>query len=157
MKRAASIVLWALLVGLAGATLAGPAEDATGSLPSASVSRFAFVDAYIDSGNVPLAAYQFELSASGPGVTLVGVEGGDAPAFAEPPYYDPQANLQNRIIIAAYNTGSDLPRGRSRVARIMVRLSGASHANWSAKLDVAASSDAKPVSAQIQVSEGEAP
>jgi hypothetical protein len=120
-------------------------------------SHFAFVDAYVDSKDQPLAAYQFELTAQGAGVTLVGVEGGDAPAFADPPYYDPKANLQNRIIVAAFNTGSDLPRGKIRVARVMVRLRGDAPAKWSAKLDVAASPDAKPISADIQVSEGEAP
>ena len=113
MRRAVSIVLWTLMIGLAGATVAGRADDSTPALPSATSSRFAFVDAYVDSGNESLAAYQFELSAHGPGVTLVGVEGGDAPAFAEPPYYDPKANLQNRIIIAAFNTGSNLPHGRT--------------------------------------------
>lgn len=157
MRRTVSIALWALMLGLAGATLAGPADDSTPQLPSTTSSRFAFVDAYVDSGDEPLAAYQFELSAQAAGVMLVGVEGGDAPAFAEPPYYDPKANLQNRIIIAAFNTGSNLPRGRTRVARLMVRLTGASPAVWSAKLDVAASAEAKPLNAQIQVSEGEAP
>ena len=120
-------------------------------------SRFAFVDAYVDSGDKPLAAYQFELTASGPGVALVGVEGGDAPAFADPPYYDPKANLQNRIIIAAFSAAADLPRGRTRVARVMVRLTGAAPAHWSARLDVAADPDARPINAQIQVSQGEAP
>lgn len=157
MRRGLSIILWSLIVGLTGATLAGPADDATAPPPSTTSSRFAFVDAYVDSGDEPLAAYQFELSAHGAGVTLVGVEGGDARAFAKPPYYDPKANLQNRIIIAAFNTGSNLPRGRTRVARVMVRLTGASPADWSAKLDVAASADAKPINAQIQVSQGEAP
>jgi hypothetical protein len=131
---------------------------ATGEQQAAALSsQFAFVDAYIDSKDQPLAAYQFELSALGPGATLVGVEGGDAPAFADPPYYDPKANVQNRIIIAAFSTGPNLPRGRVRVARVMVRLTGANAAKWSAKLDVAASADAKPISAEIQVSQGETP
>jgi hypothetical protein len=104
-----------------------------------------------------LAAYQFELTAQGAGVTLVGVEGGDHPAYAEPPYYDPKANLRNRIVMAAFNTGDDLPHGRTRVARVMVRITGAADPVWSAKLDVAASPDAKPIDATISVSEGAAP
>ncbi|HEY2584964.1 MAG TPA: hypothetical protein VGI81_04265, partial [Tepidisphaeraceae bacterium] len=119
--------------------------------------RFAFVDAYVDSKDQSLAAYQFELTAQGAGVTLVGVEGGDHPAYAEPPYYDPKANLRNRIVMAAFNTGDDLPHGRTRVARVMVRITGAADPVWSAKLDVAASPDAKPIDATISVSEGAAP
>jgi hypothetical protein len=118
--------------------------------------RFVFVDAYIDTKNQSLAAYQFELTAQGAGVTLVGVEGGDHPAYAEPPYYDPKANLQNRIVIAAFNTGDDLPHGRTRVARVMVRITGPDPV-WTAKLSVAAAPDAKPIDATIQVSEGAAP
>ena len=156
MKRAAFILVWALISAAVCASVDGTHDDAV-PRPAATSPRFAFVNAYVDSKDQPLAAYQFELTAQGPGVTLVGVEGGDAPAFADPPYYDPKANVQNRIIIAAFNTGANLPRGRTRVARVMVRLSGSAPAKWSAKLDVAASSDAKPISADIQVSQGEAP
>jgi hypothetical protein len=158
MNRAWIIFIWAVLLAMAGGTVAGPRDDAPlPTITTEASSRFAFVDAYIDSKDQPLAAYQFELSAQGPGVTLVGVEGGDAPAFADPPYYDPKANLQNRIIIAAFNTGANLPHGRTRVARVMVRLTGTGGAKWSAKLDVAASAEARPISADIQVSQGEAP
>ena len=154
MNRIAPNFRWLVLLAFAAATLAGATGKEMDDPPT---SRFAFVDVYVDSKDQPLAAYQFELTAQGPGVTLVGVEGGDAPAFAEPPYYDPKANLHNRIIIAAFNTGSNLPHGRTRVARVMVRLTGTDPAKWTARLDVAASDDAKPIPAQIQVSQGEAP
>jgi hypothetical protein len=118
--------------------------------------RFAFVDAYIDPKGQPLAAYQFELTAHGADVTLVGVEGGEHPAYVEPPYYDPKANVQNRIVIAAFNTGDKLPRTRTRVARIMLRVAGTLPPTYSAKIDAAASSDSKPVDAEIALSEGAA-
>ena len=156
-RRFCVVCIWAALLAMAGGTIAGPRDDVALPTTTEASSRFAFVDAFVDSKDQPLAAYQFELSARGPGVTLVGVEGGDAPAFAEPPYYDPKANLQNRIIIAAFNTGANLPHGRTRVARVMVRLTGNRTTAWSAKLDVAASADAKPINADIQVSQGETP
>ena len=157
MKRIAAILL---LLGVALALgAADNPHDVPGTIPAPRVSqvRFAWVDAYIDPQGQPLAAYQFELKAQGAGVTLVGVEGGEHPAYAEPPYYDPKANLQNRIVIAAFNTGDNLPTTRTRVARVMVRVSGAEAPRYSAKLEVAASSDAKPISANISVSEGAAP
>ena len=59
-------------------------------------------------------------------VKLVGIEGGEHAAFAQPPYYDPKALLNERIVIAAFNTaGADkLPSGKTRVARLMVRVDG---------------------------------
>ena len=151
-----------VIIVLAAALLAGaiePPRDAPSSLPATQPSnvRFAWVDAFIDPQGLPLAAYQFELKAEGAGVTLVGVEGGEHQAYAEPPYYDPKANLQNRIVIAAFNTGVDLPSTRTRVARVMVRVSGTGQPRYSAKLDVCASSDAKPINASISVMEGAAP
>ena len=117
--------------------------------------RFSWVDVYIDPHGKPLAAWQLELKASGAGVTLVGIEGGEHPAYAQPPYYDPKANAQDRIIIGAFNTGDDLPRRRTRVARVMLRVTGVGVVRYSAKLDVAASSDAKPIeNAKVDVSEG---
>jgi len=136
--------------------MSNPHDTATSKIATTASSRFAWVDAYIDPKGVPLAAYQFELKSDQPGVMLVGVEGGQHPAFAEPPYYDPKANLQNRIVIAAFNTGDHLPKERTRVARVMVRLTGAAP-RYSATLDVAASADGKPIDADIQLSEGAAP
>ncbi|HXE56119.1 MAG TPA: hypothetical protein VN541_24045 [Tepidisphaeraceae bacterium] len=118
--------------------------------------RFVWVDAYIDPHGAALAAYQFELTARGADVTLVGVEGGEHPAFTQPPYYDPRANVQNRIVIAAYSTGTDLPRSRTRVARVMLRVTGNVSPAYSTKLQVAASPEAKPIEAQIDILEGAA-
>jgi hypothetical protein len=130
--------------------------DQATSSQSFTSSHFAWVDAWIDPHGRPLGAYQFELKSAGAQVTLVGVEGGDHPAFAQPPYYDPKANLQKRIIIAAYDTAGELPRSRTRVARIMVRISGNGEPNFSATLDVAASNEAKPIDAAVSLSEGAA-
>jgi hypothetical protein len=135
---------------------AADSGESSASQPVTHAARFVFVHAYIDPKGQPLAAYQFELTAQGSDVTLVGVEGGEHPAFADPAYYDPKANAQNRIVIAAFNTGDNLPRTRTRVATIMLRVTGTQVPAYTAKLDVAASSDAKPIDATIQVLEGAA-
>ena len=85
------------------------------------------------------------------GVTTQRVVG---PAFAPPPYYDPKANVQKRIVIAGFNTGDDLPKSRTRVARVMVRVTG--NPKYSATLTVASSQEAKPIDAEVSVSEGAA-
>lgn len=157
MNRIACILLCAAASLLAGPARPNPDIPATNSGAPASDARFAWVDVYVDPGGRPLAAYQFELKARGAGVTLVGVEGGDPGAYAEPPFYDPRANLHDRIVIAAFNTGDDLPRTRTRVARVMVRVSGPGRPRYSATLVVAASTDARPIDAVVSVSEGAAP
>ena len=100
--------------------------------------RFAAVDVYIDSGSAPLAAWQFELTTGSSGVKIVGVEGGDHPAFKAPPYYDPKALTQDRIIIAAFSTAENLPTGKTRVARIHVQISGEPLPDFGVQITVAA-------------------
>ena len=136
--------------------LAGADAPTRPAVPPAA-SRFAAVDVYIDPHGRPLAAYQFELVAANADVTLVGVEGGDHAAFASPPFYDTHANVQKRIVIAAFNAGRDLPSGRTRVARLMVRVTGDAAPAYTATLRTAASTDAATLSASINVQEGATP
>src|SRR5687768_5906106 len=93
----------AFVMGLA------PADEAA---PPPAASPFRFVDVFIDPQGKPLAAYQFELVAP-KGVQLVGIEGGEHKAFADPPpYYDPKALQEGeRIVVSAFDTGADLPAG----------------------------------------------
>lgn len=158
MKRPISILILAaltlILTGVGKFTYDRETRDVAPD-SSTQPARYTWVDAFIDPHGQPLAAYQFELKSSGGGaVTLVGVEGGEHPAFAPPPYYDPRANVQKRIVIAGFNTGDDLPKARTRVARVMVRVTG--HPTYSATLQVAASQEAKPIDATVSVSEGAA-
>lgn len=115
--------------------------------------RFLAIDIFVDAGATPLAAYQFELKVTAGDVTLVGVEGGEHRAFKSPPYYDPKALLQQRIIVAAFDTGSDLPRGRTRVARLMVQIRGPVAPAYDATLVVAASADAIAIPANLSVAD----
>ena len=114
--------------------------------------RFEAIDVFVDSGSVPLAAWQFELASETPGVEIVGIEGGEHKAFAEPPYYDRKAMNNNRVILAAFNTGNDLPSGRSRVARIHVQLQGPGQTEYRTKLAVSATTDGEQIPATVSVS-----
>jgi hypothetical protein len=149
MTKILAILLSAGLLLIQGAE-APPAADPTNT----TAVRFGHADVYLDSGTQPLAAYQCEIRATAGDVTLVGIEGGEHAAFKQPPYYDAKALGQRRIILGAFNTGTDLPRGRTRVARLMVRIAGPVAPTYDAKLQVAASPDGKPIAAKISVSEG---
>jgi len=124
--------------------------------------RFAPLHIYLDSSNKLLAAYQFELKAAAgkpapakAGVKIVGVEGGEHKAFKEAPYYDPAALANDRIIIAAFNTGRDLPKGRTRIATIHLQIIGHAEPDYELKLTVAADADAKEIPAKITFEKGE--
>ncbi len=117
--------------------------------------RFAPLHIYIDSGNKSLAAYQFELKAVAGQIKIVGVEGGGHEAFKEAPYYDPAALQNNRIIIAAFSTAGNLPKGRTRVATIHLQIIGQVEPQYELKLIVAADADAKEIPADITFEKGE--
>ncbi len=117
--------------------------------------RFAPLHIFLDSGNKSLAAYQFELKATAGQIKIVGVEGGQHKAFKGAPYYDPAALANDRIIIAAFNTGSELPTGRTRIATIHLQIIGEAEPDYELKLVVAADADAKEIPAEISFEKGE--
>lgn len=116
--------------------------------------RFEAVDVYMDSGEVPLAAYQFELASETGEIKIVGIEGGEHSAFKEPPYYDPAALSNDRIIVAAFNTGQNLPSGKTRVATVHLQISGETEPELVVKLEVAATKDGKQTSATATLAKG---
>ena len=133
-----------------------------GSIPAGRTSkapeqrvRFALVHIYLDSGATPLAAYQFELKAKTGQIKIVGVEGGAHPAFHAAPYYDPAALMHDRIIIAAFSTGADLPTGRTRIAAIHLQILGDAEPEYELKLAVAADMNGNKVPAEISCEKGE--
>jgi hypothetical protein len=117
--------------------------------------RFAPLHIYLDSGNSSLAAYQFELKAAAGQIKIVGVEGGQHKAFKEAPYYDPAALAKDRIIIAAFSTGSDLPKGRTRIATIHLQIIGDAEPQYDLKLAVAGDANGKEIAAKITFEKGE--
>lgn len=103
--------------------------------------RFTRIDVFVDPGGAPLGAYQVDLQPVGDRVTLVGVEGGDAGAFADPPYHDPAAlspSNRGRVILAACRTVGEGSTGPVRVARLHVRTSGDAPPKFDARLAAAA-------------------
>ena len=117
--------------------------------------RFAPLHIYLDSGNRSLAAYQFELKAAAGQIEIVGVEGGKHKAFSEPPYYDPAALAQDRIIIAAFNTGKNLPAGRTRIATIHLQITGEAEPQYELNLTVAGDADGEKIPAELTCEKGE--
>src|SRR4051794_9069727 len=169
MKTLGPLLLFALLLTL-GVVSGGRAPDApdddrtaraapatTPTTAPAAVdsaagpSRFSAVHVYVDSGEKPLAAYQFELTAKSGSPKLVGLEGGDHAAFKQPPYYDPRALLSDKVIVAAFSTAADLPRNKTRVATLMVRVPGAADPTYDAHLTAAATADGGRIDARLTV------
>jgi len=118
--------------------------------------RFVWLHVNVDSADMPLAAYQFELKATKGDVTIVGVEGGQHAAYKKPPYYDPAVlKKENRIIIAAFNTGNDLPAGKNRVASIHLMIEGEIEPEYKLDLTVAADPNGKKIkNAKINLEKG---
>jgi len=158
MNKITSIILTIVFVIVP--VLARQSEQSQGLLtedyPTAQPGvRFAPLHIYIDFGNSNLAAYQFELEATAGQIKIVGVEGGQHEAFKEAPYYDPAALAEDRIIIAAFSTGSNLPKGRTQIATIHLQIIGDAEPQYELKLAVAADADGKEMPAEITFEKGE--
>lgn len=169
MKRC---LLMSLVVACAGILLTMP-QVGQASRPERTNVRFAPVHIYLDPAGKPLAAYQFELVCSVPAraysseedsasrrhyerqIKIVGVEGGEHLAFKEAPYYDPAALMNDRIIIGAFNTGSDLPTTRTRIATIHLQITGDAEPKYELKLTTAADANGENLSVEITLEKGE--
>ncbi len=152
-----------LLILLVSILAAGPGagdtqerDEARATFAFAGEPRFEAVDIFVDAGDASLGAYQVELKGierkearvGTAFVKIVGLEGGDHPAFGDAPYYDPEALQGGRVIVAAFSTAADLPAGRTRVARVHVMLEGAGEPAYELKIEAAADRGGKPIRAQ---------
>jgi len=109
--------------------------------------RFQTAEVFLDSGAEALAAYQVEIKYQNRKIEIVGLEGGEAQAFREPPYYDPTGLKSGRIIIAAFNSNDGKsPKGQIRVARLHLQITGVETPVLEIKLITAA----KPGGARIE-------
>ena len=113
--------------------------------------RFEAVDLIVDSGEIPLAAWQLEIRSRSAGVGIVGIEGGDHEAFQNPPYYDPRALNNDRVILAAFSTADELPSGRSRIARLHLQLEGAGPREFEIQINVTATVDGELIPATVSI------
>lgn len=102
--------------------------------------RFRAVDIFVDSGETPLAAYQLEFAVTNVSANIIGIEGGEHPVFAQPPFYDPKGMQHERAIIAAFSTeaADKLPKGKTRVATIHIQTSGKTEPRFETTLQTAA-------------------
>ncbi len=112
---------------------------------------FEAVDVYIDSRDAALGAYQFEFTDDAGRIRIVGIEGGEVDAYAEPPHYDAKALAGGRIIIAAYSTADDLPTGRTRVVTIHVQVSGDADPEYTITQVVAGDDAGRPIEVDTDV------
>ena len=151
MRKLSAIIL--ITTGLVISVLAQQSQQE--ERPVQPGVRFAPLHIYIDSGNEGLAAFPFELKAVTGQVKIVGVESGDHAAFKPPPYYDPAALANDRIIVAAFNTGRDLPSGRSRITTIHLQIIGDIQPEYELDLIVAVNADGENIPAKITFEKGE--
>ena len=159
MKRLGTKILLITSHLVLCALLARAAVPASNTAPAVS---FVPVDVYLDTGTKHLGAYQLEISAKN--AAIVGLEGGDAKAFSQAPYYDPAALQQNRIIVASFSTDADLPAGLTRVATLHFMVTGdgvigpggggGKMPAMESKLVVATDADGKQIDAQPLLREG---
>jgi len=118
-------------------------------------SRFCAVDIFVDAGTMPLAAYQLELAATNGVAKIVGIEGGEHPAFRQPPFYDPKAMQHERVILASFSTApaADLPTGKTRVATIHFQTTDVQVLECELKLQTAGDANGKKISARATFEE----
>lgn len=114
--------------------------------------RFEAMDLFVDSGRKPLVAYQVELRFDAAHVGIVGVEGGTADAFRDPPFFDEEGMEGGRLVLAAFTTDHRrAPKGRSHVARIHLRITGPEEPAIDATLMTAASPGGAKIKANVEL------
>lgn len=133
--------------------LLGLAASLQARQPADEESRIGFcaVDIFVDSGSAPLAAYQVRFAVTNGSAKIVGIEGGEHPAFRQPPFYDPKA-IQNEVaILASFNTApaAELPTGKTRVATIHLQTSRTVPPQFELKLQTAADAQGNKVSCTV--------
>jgi hypothetical protein len=119
------------------------------------VVRFETVDVFVDTADKTLAAYQLEFFDAAGDTKIAGIEGGVHPAFATPPYYDPKAMQQERVILAAFTTedAAALPVGKVRVATIHLQTTGTDAPDFQIRLQAAADAAGRTITAEATFQE----
>jgi hypothetical protein len=131
--------------------LAGLPQEPGGQEPAPQdpAPTFAAYDVFVDSGEHALGAWQFEWLVRGGDARIVGVEGGEHRAFAQAPHYDPAALQGGRIVVAAFSTNHELPRGKTRVARLHLRIGAGPAPAFAVELKACADGDGAATTATV--------
>ena len=137
----------ALALLCAAAVLSTPAQPEAGT--------FTTVDVFVVS-DMPVAAWQVELTERRGAMQIVGIERGDDSTFRDPPFYDRVAlerSTTDRIVLASFSLSdaAQLPRGKVRVARVHVRATGSAQPDSEAPLVAAGTADGRPIDAQLSL------
>lgn len=129
---------------------ASPTISTLGAEPA---TRFQAVHVFLDTKTEPLAAYQVLIRATKGDVKIVGIEGGEPAAFKQPPFYDPKAIQQERVILAAFSTQpkAELPTGKIRVATVHLQVTGEVEPEFETKLQAAANHAGKKISSTVSI------
>ena len=144
-------ILASLLLALAMFLPGRLAPVLVGDAPLASEAQDTFraFDLFVDAGSKRLAAYQLEFKSSNGSIQIVGVEGGESPAFAAAPFYDPAAMQGDRVVIGAFATQPTLPTGKTRVARVHVMIPAGAAPILRAELQTAGTPDGSKIDATV--------
>lgn len=149
LKLLAALALFLLSFGLAAELRAQQPADEEGR------KRFCAVNIFVDSGSTPLAAYQFHFAVTNGMAKIVGIEGGEHPAFRQAPFYDPKA-IQNEVaIVASFSTAAaaELPVGKTKVATIHLQTTGAKPPEFELKLQTAGNAEGRKIECQASFEE----
>lgn len=114
-------------------------------------TRFEAWDLFVDSGSQPCAAWQVEVVDERGLAQLVGVEGGEHPAYATPAHYDPRALLGGRVVLAAFQLDGPLPSGRAHVARLHFQIRGSDAPHFRVRLEAAATPEEVRIAATAEL------
>ena len=103
--------------------------------------------------DTPLAAYQLTFHASAGDVRIVGLEGGAVHPFTNPPYADPAAIQNDRVVIGDYSLAAEtaLPSGTFRIATIHVEIRGMTPPTYHVALTAAAARDGRTLEATATI------
>jgi hypothetical protein len=122
-------------------------------------TRFVVFDVVVDSGTHPLAAWQLDIRATKGSVKIAGIEGGEHPAFKEPPHHDPKAIQRERVKLAAFSTAAadSLPRGRTRVATLHVQVTGSTEPQFEVRVEAGAQPGGTVIKLKAEILERKSP
>jgi len=137
-----------LLVAFGLAAVRAPQQLAA-SASANGAATFVACDVFVDSGDRALGAFQFEWLVRAGAAQIVGVEGGDG-VFAPAPFYDAAALQGGRILVGAFVTEGERPRGRNRVARVHLLVEAGPAPQFAVRLQACADDRGEALTAKIE-------
>jgi len=153
--RAARLLVACLLIG-AGARTSFAQTSRENTLSSAKTAfQFRTLDVFVHTGRDPLAAYQVEITYDRKLARIVGLEGGQPPAYTNAPYFDRAGFSAGRIIVAAFTADKDaVPKGEFRIARLHVAVKPGADPAFKISLTTAAKPGGTRIKPRVELRKG---